>query len=157
MKPEQIPIYVKQLNAVSGRADWFVDHHPFWSYSFLQGSLSVSPATLGPAWEEAQPKGFNLVLSGHIHLFEFLELPSKGLRQLIAGDSGTQLLTSIPNGTNNEAAGALVKTGGLNMSFGLTELVRKDNGWALTLRNVRGESQIECQLPQGAETVCQVR
>ena len=61
-------------------------------------SAAVSPTqlTLGPAWEDAKPEGIGMILSGHVHLFEFLALEDAAAPiNLIAGDSGTELDTGI--------------------------------------------------------------
>jgi len=155
-KPEQIDIYTGKLNELSNRADWLVDHHPFWAYNSQKKTISVDPQTLGPAWLKAAPQAFSLVLSGHIHLFEFVELETPRLRQVIAGDGGTQLLTGIETAGQGTAAGAIAKTGEVNLSFGWTELVRTRDGWSLTLRSVAGAPQIECRLPASAPSTCEV-
>ncbi len=154
-QPEQIPIYSKQLGALSGRADWVIDHHPFWGYT--ANSLSIGPTelTLGPAWDAAEPKGISMVLSGHVHLFEFLALEAGRPNQLIAGDSGTQLDTGFTvDKSGSSVTGARVVAGEVNMSFGLTELRRKGRGWTIMLRNPHGVPVLECELPENARASC---
>ncbi|MDQ2840588.1 MAG: metallophosphoesterase [Acidobacteriota bacterium] len=153
--PAQIPIYAKQLTALSGRADWLVDHHPFWGYTAKASGVSPTDLTLGPAWAQAQPQGIALVLSGHVHLFEFLALENGRPNQVIAGDSGTQLDTGITvDRSGSSVVGARVRAGEVNMSFGLTELQRKGDGWILTLRNARGVASLTCSLPGNAAPSC---
>lgn len=156
-QPTQIPIYSQQLTAVSGRADWLVDHHPFWGYTANSSTLVPTELTLGPAWAAAQPKGISLVLSGHVHLFEFLALESGRPNQVIAGDSGTQLDTGFTvDKSGSSVAGARVKTGEVNMSFGLTEFERQGTGWVLTLRNAQGAAQLTCTMPADQNVSCKV-
>ncbi len=154
-QPEQIPIYAKQLIQLSGRVDWVVDHHPFWGYTSKPSGISPTELTLGPAWASAQPKGVTLVLSGHVHLFEFLALEGGRPDQVIAGDSGTQLDTGFTvDKSGSSVFGARVMAGEVNMSFGLTELQRKGAGWSLTLRDAQGQPSIECDLPPGSAASC---
>jgi len=153
--PAQIPIYAKQLSAISGRADWLVDHHPFWGYTSSTSGFSPTDFTLGPAWAQAQPQGISLVLSGHFHLFEFLAFEDGRPNQLIDGDSGTQLDAGLlVNSPGSSVAGARVRAGEVNMSFGLTELKRQGSGWRLTLRNAHGVVNIECEIPANARVSC---
>ncbi len=154
-EPAQIPIFAKQLTALSGRADWLVDHHPFWGYTSKGTGISPTDLTLGPAWAQAQPQGITLVLSGHVHLFEFLALENGRPNQVIAGDSGTQLDTGFTvDRSGSSIAGARVEAGEVNLSFGLTELQRKGSGWRLTLRNAQGVAAIECEIPAGTAASC---
>jgi len=157
-QPEQIPIYAKQLAQLSGRVDWVVDHHPFWGYTAKPSGVSPTELTLGPAWASAQPKGVTLVLSGHVHLFEFLALEGGRPDQVIAGDSGTQLDTGFTvDRSGSSVFGARVTAGEVNMSFGLTELQRKGSGWSLTLRDAQGQPGIECDLPSGSAASCRTQ
>ncbi len=154
-EPEQIPIYAKQIRQLSGRADWVVDHHPFWGYTSNTAGVSPTQLTLGPAWIEAHPQGISLVLSGHVHLFEFLAVEDTGVYQIIAGDSGTELDTGFTfDKSGSSVNGARVKAGEVNLSFGLTELQRKDSGWNLTLRNADGIARLACDLPPNLAASC---
>jgi Calcineurin-like phosphoesterase len=155
VQPEQIPIYAKQLSKLSGRADWLVDHHPFWGYTSRNGKIASTDLTIGPAWSQAKPQGIALILSGHVHLFEFLALADGRPNQLIAGDGGTQLDTGITvDRLRNGGSGARVKAGEVSMSYGLTELQRNRSGWGLTLRNEQGVASLQCELPQTAAPSC---
>jgi Calcineurin-like phosphoesterase len=153
--PKQIPIYSEQLEKFSGHVDWIIGHHPFWSYTVLEGKVSATDLTLGPAWARAQPKDIRLVLSGHVHLFEFLALEDGRPNQVIAGDSGTQLDPGlIVNAPGASVRGARVSAGEVNITFGLTELQRTKSGWELTLRNPSGAAEVICGIPTGASASC---
>ncbi len=154
-EPKQIPIYSKQLRELSGRADWLVDHHPFWGYTVNKGAVSPTELTLGPAWEDAKPQGIGMVLSGHVHLFEFLALEDGRPNQLIAGDSGTELDVGFTfDRSGSSVNGARVKAGDVSMSFGLTKIERGKSGWTLSLLNAAGTTMIACALPTGNPASC---
>jgi len=154
-QPAQIPIYAQQLRTLSGRADWIVDHHPFWGYTSNNFKLAPTQLTLGPAWEQARPEGIRLVLSGHVHLFEFLAFESGRPDQIIAGDSGTELDSGLTlDRSGNSVVGVRVKAGEVNMSFGLTELDRESSGWTLTLRTATGLSRLSCNIPDSGTAAC---
>ncbi len=154
-EPKQIPIYSKQLRELSGRADWLVDHHPFWGYTVNKGAVSPTELTLGPAWKDAKPQGIGMVLSGHVHLFEFLALEDGRPNQLIAGDSGTELDVGFTfDRSGSSVNGARVKAGDVSMSFGLTKIERDKAGWTLTLLNAAGTPMIACTLPAANPASC---
>jgi calcineurin-like phosphoesterase family protein len=153
--PKQIPIYSEQLEKISGHVRWIVDHHPFWGYTALGGKVTATDLTLGPAWARAEPKGVSFVLSGHVHLFEFLSLEDGRPNQVIAGDSGTQLDPGvIVNAPGANVRGVKVRTGEVNLTFGLTELQRTKAGWDLTLRSPVGSIEATCDIPAGAPASC---
>ena len=154
-EPAQIPVYAKQLSTLSGQADWIVDHHPFWGYTANPHGLTPSDLTLGPAWADAKPEGIKLVLSGHVHLFEFLALEGGRPNQIIAGDSGTQLDPGFTVDTSGASIRrAPVSTGEVNLSFGLTELQRRKTDWQVILRNAAGTAVLECEMPEAGKASC---
>jgi hypothetical protein len=130
--PEQVAEYSSQLASIHARNAWLVDHHPFWGVR--AGAANQPPLaetiTLQQAWEKAAPKGIDVVLSGHTHLFEVLsygerhrasaalaesrDLSKSGAPgsvgpqvfedsrplQIVAGDGGTKLSDPVPNQVN---------------------------------------------------------
>jgi Calcineurin-like phosphoesterase len=147
--PAQLQRITADLKSLSGKVDWLADHHPFWGFSETLGAASagITDETLEPAWEQAKPRGVRFILSGHVHLFEFLVGSDGRPNQLIAEDSGTQLDTGI--------SGAAIAAGTVEHDFGLTELIREASGWSLTLKNSRGVPLVRCQLPDTGAASCQ--
>src|SRR5580704_5888846 len=64
---KQVDIYASQLRSLKLHNAWLVDHHPFWAMTIVYGAAAATPLTapLEAAWEKANPKGIQLVLSGH--------------------------------------------------------------------------------------------
>lgn len=144
----QLQRIAADLGALSGKVDWIADHHPFWGFSAgASGSnAAVSGETLEPAWQEAKPQGIRLILSGHVHLFEFVVGSGDRPNQLIAGDGGTQLDAGI--------SGAAVSAGTVEHDFGFTQLQRASAAWNLTLKNSRGTPLVHCALPDSGPASC---
>lgn len=144
----QIQRISADLETLSGKVDWLADHHPFWAFDLVGGSSNavITRETLEPAWQQAKPQGIRLILSGHVHLFEFLVGAGERPNQLIAGDGGTQLDAGI--------SGAAAAAGAVEHDFGFTEMKRDAAGWDLTLKNSHGAPLIVCALPDGASASC---
>lgn len=146
--PAQLQRIAADLGTLSGKIDWLADHHPFWGFSATQeaSNAAVTPETIEPAWQQAKPRGIRLILSGHVHLFEFLVGSADRPNQLIAGDSGTQLDAGI--------SGAAVAQGTVEHDFGFTQLISVRAGWNLTLHNSRGTALVHCALPDRGSASC---
>lgn len=90
--------YVRQLGemndafgAQGSPPGWLVLHHPFWAMT-AYGTVSD---TLRAAWQEATTANLEshleVMLAGHIHLFEYLSFDDARPAQLIFGGGGTAL------------------------------------------------------------------
>ncbi|MBV9761097.1 MAG: metallophosphoesterase [Acidobacteriaceae bacterium] len=146
--PADLQRIAADLAALSGKVDWVADHHPFWGFDMVGASSNavVTRETLEPAWRQAKPQGVRLVLSGHVHLFEFLVGTGQRPNQLIAGDGGTQLDAGI--------TGAAASAGSVEHDFGFTVMTRAPAGWDLMLKNSRGTALIGCALPDNGAASC---
>ena len=145
--PAEAVEFADQLAKLSGKVDWIVDHHPVWQYSYTSDKSPLTPigGAPFPGWQAAKPEGVKLVLSGHLHLFEFIGFGGDRPNQLIAGDGGTQLEVRIADRNAGETdSGMAVKAGELTPRFGFTHLHRAANGWNLELRNAAGKVLLTC-------------
>jgi hypothetical protein len=96
-----------------------------------------------------------MIMSGHIHLFEFLAFDRNRPAQLVAGTGGTNLALRIkPNLEGETVFGAAVNTGNSDHDFGYTELDRKGAGWDLEFRNSNGAEEVTCTLPDNGNSQC---
>lgn len=143
---EQVRAYAAQLVSLHAKDAWLVDHHPFWA---VYGKpLRNETEVLQRAWDQAQPQGINMVLSGHTHVFELLGYgPSRPL-QIVAGDAGTRLDTSIPRHVNGaEIYGEMVQQSENEDEFGYTLLSKSATGWTLSLRSPSAKKEtLHCQI-----------
>ena len=89
LDPKQASVYAEQLASLHLRQNaWLVTHIPFWG--FKAGEPSGPPvalsASLEEGWNQAAPKNISMILSGHVHLFEFLTFAGGRPPQLVARD-----------------------------------------------------------------------
>lgn len=140
----QVDQFASQLATFAGQADWVADHHPFWFYG--DAGVGTTPA-LAAAWSRASLSGVRFLLSGHLHLFQFLGFTTTLPNQLIAGDGGTALSQSV----KSDFAGAMldgvaVQSGKSEHMFGFTTLRRARHRWNLSLKSSDAKTLVACRV-----------
>ena len=154
--PEQAKRYSKQLRSLHLAHAWIVDHHPFWAVRLEPDNpqFVFNTPSLKAAWDKARPRGIELVLSGHTHLFELLSLSEDRPAQLVAGDGGTAMHNPLPMKLEGiQVAGASIASGGSVHEFGYTELTKSPGGWSVELKNPAGQILADCTV-RGGRTEC---
>jgi len=149
---DQIIEYTGQLLSLHPQNAWLVDHHPFWGFAPTIGPLPPIPISvpLEEAWIRANSTGYSLILSGHIHLFEFVELDQNRPKQLVVGDGGTQMSSPIQAALQGTPIRGAITTGAeAEQQFGYTLFTKTKPGWTFTLKNSTGEKLISCEIPGG--------
>jgi predicted phosphodiesterase len=147
---DQIIEYTGQLLSLHPQNAWLVDHHPFWGFAPTIGPLPPIPISvpLEEAWARANPTGYSLILSGHIHLFEFVELDQNRPKQLVVGDGGTQMSSPIQAALQGMPIRGAITTGAeAEQQFGYTLFTKTKTGWNFTLKNSPGDKLISCDIP----------
>jgi hypothetical protein len=105
---------------------------------------------LAEAWERAAPKGIDLILSGHVHLFELFSYNHGRPTQLVAGDGGTNLAMALDAPMRGSAVrGARVLASESQRQFGYSLLTRHGKTWNLTLKNRVRNVLVNCTIPSG--------
>jgi hypothetical protein len=150
---DQVTEFTGQLLSVHPQNAWLVDHHPFWGFASIASSLPPIPISvpLEEAWKRADPKGYSLILSGHIHLFEFVDLDGGRPNQLVVGDGGTAMAAPIQTSVKGVSVRGAITTGAeTDHQFGYTLFTRNGATWNFTLKSDAGEPLISCQAPGGS-------
>jgi hypothetical protein len=154
--PAQAKRFTRQLRSVHTTHAWLVDHHPFWAIRMepdLPGFVFNTPS-LKAAWERVRPQGINLVVSGHTHLFEMLNLTEDRPAQLVAGDGGSMLHNPLPMKLEGiQVAGAAIASGESVHEFGYTVLTKTAEGWDVAVRDPKGETLATCTV-RGFRSAC---
>ncbi|WP_298855682.1 hypothetical protein [uncultured Ruegeria sp.] len=111
------------------------------------GELIDGDDTQRAALSGVIPETVNLLLSGHIHAFQAIDLLD-GPVQVISGNGGTQL-DPMPTdiATNVEVAGSLASIVVSNSDFGFLMLTRKTDGvWSMDAIDAEGKTRNRCRL-----------
>lgn len=148
--PDLLPEYGRMAGDmfanISGET-WFLTHRPLWVNMRAFGELIDGDDTQRAAFGEAMPGPLNLVLSGHIHAFQAIDL-ADGPVQGISGNGGTQL-DPMPTGalTNVEVAGSLASLVVNNSDFGFLMLTREvGDSWSMEAIDAKGNALNRCLL-----------
>jgi len=153
MKPENEARYVDEIQSLHMEHAWFVLHHPIWGLKIAAtaepGSLPTeTPNEVTEAWEKAPPKGVDLIVSGHTHLFELLTFDSGRPTQLIAGDGGTDMANALPEKIAGlKLRGATLLSGQDAHEFGYTAFTKSADGWRLALTSTSGRVIRTAKIP----------
>jgi len=154
--PSQVNRFTRQLQSLTTANAWLVDHHPFWAIRIDPGNpqMVFNTPSLKAAWDKVQPKGIDLLVSGHTHLFEMLNLSEDRPVQLVAGDGGTSLHNPLPMKLEGiQVAGAAIASGESVHEFGYTVLTKSAEGWDVALKNPAGETLATCTV-RGFRSSC---
>ncbi len=148
--PDLTNVYERMASGLfeksSGEA-WFLTHRPLWVNMHAFGELIDGDDTQRAAFSGAIPETVNLVLSGHIHAFQAIDLLD-GPVQGISGNGGTQL-DPMPSDTvtNVEVAGSLASIVVSNSDFGFLMLtLETDGSWSMDAIDAEGKTRNRCRL-----------
>jgi Calcineurin-like phosphoesterase len=161
--PAQVEIYRRQfdrLREIAGPRAWLLTHRPMWVFGHLgevdgMEVLFRSNPTLQAASESMLAPGVDLVLSGHVHLFELLSfdplLAMPRPPQIVIGNGGTTLDPPVTTPLDGlEIAGATVAVGETRDLFGWVSLELDGSAWRATLRDGSGRALLACDIEAGA-------
>jgi hypothetical protein len=153
----QIGEFAGELASLHPQSAWLATHFPFWGFSTEPRLGAPKPlvAALEEAWEKAAPVNFTLILSGHIHLFEYVSADHGRPPQLVAGVGGTQMgvpYESSMKGT--DIRGATVMGSRNLQKFGYILMTRAGATWHLELKDQQRTVLITCTVPGSSES-CQ--
>ncbi len=161
--------YVPQLLQVgalvkSGQHNFFLNHHPVLAFAIAKEADQVKSGNeaLQSVMNLVYPKrlfpeGVDLVLNGHVHLFESLNFSSNHPSTVVVGNAGSgnegSLPQPLPAGAQ-PAPGAVVENFSTRSEYGFATFDRVDGGWELTEWDVMGKAILRCSF-QAGKMVCQ--
>ena len=157
--PEQVNHFKQELDlvfaSISNQPTWFSAHHPIWgvsSWNANSPNISALEPTLQAAVAKSQqgalPKHINLLLAGHVHLFEALQFDDGRPPQFIFGGGGTKLSPAITQQLFKEHPEVLT-TLSLKQSefstfhdfdFGIIEPTNND--WNITIKSLDSNDDV---------------
>ncbi|MGH7802393.1 MAG: metallophosphoesterase family protein [Thermodesulfobacteriota bacterium] len=155
--PELVEIYADQIAKLSELANdnsWFVTHRPIWGVGEFDDEIFTTNPTLQSSTGNSLKAGINLVLSGHLHLFEMLRFNEERSPQFIVGNGGTKLDSTITVPLDGlEITGAIIDQGLIFDNFGFVTMENVGNNWKVSVRDVKGKEIIPCEI-QGNVASC---
>ena len=157
-----VTLYQAQFAALREAAatapSWLVTHRPLWGIGrpdevAERDRVITLNATLQAASAQTLASGIQLVLSGHIHLFQALSFHNGWPPQLIVGNSGTALIPGLGAPLEGMAlAGTSVAQGVTLDRFGFLTLERAATEWTAIARDVQGQRMTACRLAAAVAT-----
>jgi hypothetical protein len=151
---ELVAAYAAQLGDLAAEVipgAWLTTHRPIWGVA--QGAedgeetLYRPNATLQAAAQQRWPTGIQLVLSGHVHLFELLTYGPERPVQLVAGTGGTLLDRAITLPLPGASVAGLPIHDGLTLrQHGFVTLEARGEHWELGLHDIAGGRVLACTL-----------
>jgi len=151
----QVAVFAAQLAMLHPENAWLATHYPFWGFSSDARGGPPKPlvAALEAAWEKSAPEGYTLILSGHIHLFEYVSVDHGRPPQLVAGDGGTQMAVPMQASMKGtQIRGASVMGSRSRQQFGYTMLSKEGKLWRLELKDQRQSVLVRCTVPGSSES-----
>ncbi len=143
----EIARFASALHAIHDDHAWLISHHPFWGLKTSDGITQAANLGLTAAWRKASPHGIDLLVSGHVHLFELLGFDHGLPPQLVAGDGGTGLSYAIqPPLRGARVDDAKVLAGATERQFGYSLLTRFAGRWNLTLSSTSDQILAACSI-----------
>ncbi len=149
-----VPVARADLATLAGLArdpSWLLTHHPIHGI-FRQGGPGQGDGangTLAAAESAGLPAAVRLALSGHIHTFEVENFAGQP-PQLITGDGGDALDTSVPADLSGLAVGGVTVHDGLSLDgFGYTVMTAMGDGWSITRHHGDGTVSRTCAFTAG--------
>jgi hypothetical protein len=154
---DQVVDFTSQLLSLHPQNAWLVDHHPFWGFASAAFPIPPIPidSQLEDAWNRANPTGYSLVLSGHVHLFEVVNMDGGRPPQLVVGDGGTSMAEPIRISLKGVAIkGQVVAGDETEQEFGYTLFTKSASGWDFVLKDRAGAVLESCQVITGGAASC---
>jgi hypothetical protein len=158
--------YAAQFAAMKPSAGtWLVTHRPIWGFTNAKDKsgkrkLGIRNMTLQAAlaqWKGVPPAGIELVLSGHIHLWEALSFADGRAPQFVLGSGSTELAHKITEQLEGQKiGGTTVASAATEHRFGYTMFVPSKSGghWDATLYDTSGKAKVACKV-EPTKVACQ--
>ena len=140
----------ERVRQLASEQTWLVSHRPIWAVRPAKDShVEVLNATVQQALSGPLPPAIDLVLAGHIHLWEVLSFTGPRPPQVVVGTGGTKLLpelrTDLVVGT--EIDGEVVTDATASSTHGFVTLEpERPHDWTMTLWDALGREVAVCEL-----------
>jgi hypothetical protein len=159
---EEIDRYRKQFEKLEAAPSaWLISHRPIWAvkshHRLLNETLNEALPTRSGV--HMLPEQVELVLSGHIHLWEAIGFKDGFSPQFVIGDGGTALAKDINKADKNKFPEKQIwgrevdrKRSRSEHLWGFTQFIlisTATGGWKATLFDPTGAKRAKCSVAQG--------
>ena len=146
--------------ARNGRFTFAVDHYPILGITIPDGEPTKPPKAGNPAFRSTfgsvdpniVPAGVDVLLAGHVHLWEHVDYSGDTPSQFIAGFSGTQedavpLPSNLPNGVSPLPGVTVRQFNAWTDGFGYMTMRRTGaRSWTVAVRRADGKLLRRCEI-----------
>jgi hypothetical protein len=145
-----LEVYRRMAEAAFANLDretWFLTHRPIWAHLRAFGEIIDGDDTQRDAFGDGFPQAVSLILSGHLHGFQAIDLANRPA-QVISGNGGTEL-DPMPNEDkrNREIAGSQARQVLSDAGFGFLLLDRDgESDWWADVFDAQGDRRHSCHL-----------
>jgi hypothetical protein len=153
--------YKQQFEAMTpAPGTWLVTHKPIWGFTNSKNkktgerelgirNLTLQGALDNNTFKKKPPAGIDLVLSGHIHLWEAIGFADGRSPQFVLGSGSTKLAHKITEELDGqEIGGTTVAAAVTEHRFGYTLFEPSKHGghWNATYYNTNGKEKVACKV-----------
>jgi hypothetical protein len=154
--------YYQQFRAMGRPREgtWLITHKPIWGFTYSKNkktdkrelgirNMTLQAALKNEEFKNVPPAGIDLVLSGHIHLWEALSFEDGRTPQFVLGSGGTELAHKLPDDLKgHEIDATKVAAIAADHRFGYTMFEPSKHGghWDATYYPVDGTAPIVCKV-----------
>jgi Calcineurin-like phosphoesterase len=139
---------------------WLITHKPIWGFTYSKDkhtgerklgirNMMLQTALNNKTWKNVPPAGIELVVSGHIHLWEALSFSDGRTPQFVLGAGGTKLAHKLPKKIKgHKIGGTTVAAIASDHEFGYTlfEPSKKGRHWSATFYDPSGSPRLTCKV-----------
>lgn len=153
---QEVTFYKDNLQTIansSAEHNWIITHKPFW-FVRTNNNLdhimqSMLPNAQQTAWNIIHPNNVDLLISGHVHVFQTVNYGDDRPPQIIVGASGATLnagLIHIHQLKGFSSGGVNISSGISLYTFGYMTLEMQNNQWIAQMRTPNGKVLANCYL-----------
>ena len=155
--PGDVERYRTQFSSLKPAPNsWLISHRPIWGVKTRDRFINQSLHNALPAPDHLLPTEIELVLSGHIHLWEAIGFTDRLSPQFVVGDGGTKLVKDINKTAKHRFPDKEiwerkvdVKGSRSEQEWGFTQFTPRAGGWTARLRGANGGKLVKCTVVKG--------
>jgi hypothetical protein len=155
--PNDVELYKTEFSSLKPPLNsWLISHRPIWGIKTHDRFLNETLYQALPTPARVLPKEIELVLSGHIHLWEAIGFKDGLSPQFVVGDGGTKLAKDINKKGKDKFPEKKIWERKVDVegsqsqhAWGFTQFTPMAGGWTATLFDADSAKLAKCTFVQG--------